>query len=62
MERDLAAPAALIAEPARAAILNALLSGRALAAGELAQVARISRPTASEHLRRLLDGDLVEVA
>jgi DNA-binding transcriptional ArsR family regulator len=61
MERDLAAPAALIAEPARATMLNALLSGRALAAGELARVARVSRPTASEHLRRLLDGDLVEV-
>jgi DNA-binding transcriptional ArsR family regulator len=61
MERDLAAPAALIAEPARAAMLSALLSGHALAAGELAQVARVSRPTASEHLRRLLDGDLVRV-
>jgi len=61
MERDLAAPAALIAEPARAAMLNALLSGRALAAGELAHIARVSRPTASEHLHRLLDGRLVEV-
>jgi DNA-binding transcriptional ArsR family regulator len=61
MERDLAAPAALIAEPARAAMLNALLSGRALAAGELARVAGVSRPTASEHLRRLLDGNLVDV-
>ncbi len=61
MERDLTAPAALIAEPARAAMLNALLSGRALAAGELARVAGVSRPTASEHLRRLLDGNLVEV-
>jgi len=61
MERDLTAPAALIAEPARAAMLNALLSGRALAAGELARVAGVSRPTASEHLRRLLDGNLVDV-
>jgi len=61
MGRDLTAPAALIAEPARAAMLDALMSGRALAAGELAQLAGVSRPTASEHLRRLLDGGLVDV-
>jgi DNA-binding transcriptional ArsR family regulator len=61
IDADLAAPAALIAEPARAAMLDALMSGRALAAGELARLAGVSRPTASEHLRRMLDGGLVEV-
>lgn len=60
-DADLSVPAALIAEPTRAAMLDALLSGRALAAGELAQVAGIGRPAASEHLQRLLAGGLVEV-
>src|SRR5256885_793987 len=44
--------ARLIGEPARAAMLDALLSGRALAAGELARAAGVSPPTASEHLSR----------
>jgi len=53
--------ARLIGEPARAAMLDALLSGRALAAGELARAAGVSPPTASEHLSRLRGGGLVEV-
>jgi DNA-binding transcriptional ArsR family regulator len=49
----------LLGEPARAAMLDALLSGEALAAGELARVAGVSAPTASEHLARLHEGGLV---
>ncbi len=53
--------ARLIGEPARAAMLDALLSGRALPAGELAKAAGVRPATASEHLRRLRAGGLVEV-
>lgn len=42
-------------------MLDSLMSGRALAAGELARVAGIAPSTASEHLARLLSGGLVEV-
>jgi DNA-binding transcriptional ArsR family regulator len=58
---DIAPVAALLADPARAAMLGALLGGSALAAGELSQVAGISPATASAHLARLLDGGLVTV-
>lgn len=56
---DLAGIAKLIGDPTRAAILDALLGGSWLAAGELASVARVSRATGSEHLARLLTGGLV---
>lgn len=42
-------------------MLAALLSGQALAAGELARAAGVSAATASEHLARLRAGGLVEV-
>src|SRR5436305_13102477 len=58
---DMSTVARLIGEPARAAMLDALLSGRALPAGELARVAAVSAPTASGHLGRLRAGGLVEV-
>ena len=58
---DFAPVAALMADRARAAMLTALLDGRALAAGELARVAGVSAQTASAHLARLLDGGLVTV-
>jgi DNA-binding transcriptional ArsR family regulator len=51
--------AALIADPARAAMLIALLDGRALPAGELAYAAGITAQTASSHLAKLLDGGLL---
>ncbi len=51
--------AALIAEPARAAMLIALLDGRALPAGELAHAGGITAQTASSHLAKLLDGGLL---
>ncbi|MFW6166275.1 MAG: winged helix-turn-helix domain-containing protein, partial [Ralstonia sp.] len=40
----------LIADPARAAMLTALLDGRALPAGELAHAAGVTAQTASTHL------------
>ncbi|AJY46690.1 ArsR/SmtB family transcription factor [Martelella endophytica] len=55
----LASVAALIGDVARANILSALLGGRALTAGELAQAAGVSPQTASGHLARLVDGGLV---
>jgi DNA-binding transcriptional ArsR family regulator len=56
---DVVPAAALIAEPARAAMITALLDDRPLAAGELARVAGVSPATASAHLARLLGGGLV---
>jgi len=53
--------ASLLAEPARAAMLTALLDDRPLAAGELARLAGVTAATASAHLARLLDGGLVTV-
>ena len=58
---DLAAVSALIGNPSRAAMLDALMTGRALTATEVAKVADVSGPTASEHLSRLVTGGLVEV-
>lgn len=55
----LAGIAALIGEPARAAMLAALLDGRALTAGELAAAAGITPQTASGHLARLATGGLL---
>jgi DNA-binding transcriptional ArsR family regulator len=51
----------LIADPARAIMLTALLDGRALPAGELAFTAGITAQTASSHLAKLLDGGLLLV-
>ncbi|MBL6457098.1 winged helix-turn-helix transcriptional regulator [Belnapia sp. T6] len=56
-----AATAILLAEPARAAMLHALLGGESLTAGELARVAGIGAPAASAHLARLAEGGLVAV-
>lgn len=57
---DVAGVARLIGEPARAAMLDALMSGTALTAGELARVAKVGPATASQHLARLHDGGLVD--
>lgn len=57
----LASAAALIADPARAAMLQALMAGEALTAGELARAAGIAPSTASAHLAALTDGALVAV-
>jgi DNA-binding transcriptional ArsR family regulator len=58
---DLAAVGALVGNPSRATMLDALMTGRALTATELARVADVSAATASEHLARLVAGGLVEV-
>src|SRR5215470_8808669 len=51
--------AALVGDTARATILAALMGGQALTASELAYLARVSRPTASEHLLKLTAARLV---
>jgi DNA-binding transcriptional ArsR family regulator len=52
---------ALIGDPARANMLAALMDGQALTASELAYVARVTPQTASGHLAKLADGQLVAV-
>jgi DNA-binding transcriptional ArsR family regulator len=61
VEPNIASVAALIGDPARAAILLALADGRALPAGELAAFAGLSSSAASAHLSKLLDGGLLAV-
>jgi DNA-binding transcriptional ArsR family regulator len=61
-DTDLARPAGLIADPTRAALLRALLAGRPLAAGELARLTGVSAATASFHLAKLREGNMIEVA
>jgi DNA-binding transcriptional ArsR family regulator len=56
---QLAELGALLAEPARAAILLALMDGTMRPAGELARIAGVSAATTSAHLKRLLDGCLL---
>ena len=51
--------AAAVGEPARAAMLGALMDGRALTATELAEVAAITPQTASGHLARLASVGLI---
>ena len=53
--------AALAGDPARANMLGALMSGKALTASELAAEAGIAAPTASSHLAKLAQGGLVSV-
>jgi DNA-binding transcriptional ArsR family regulator len=60
-EANLAPAAALLGDPARASMMMALMDGRALTAKELAYAARISAPTASAHLAKLLDLGLLAV-
>jgi len=55
----IAETASLFADPARVAMLVALLDGRSLPASELALRARVSAQAASMHLRKLLSGRLV---
>ena len=52
--------ASLVGDPARANMLTALLSGRALTASELSQEAGITPQTASSHLSKLESGGLIE--
>ena len=57
---DIARVAALIGDPARANILSALMSGRALTVTELAAEAGVTASTASIHLSKLEAGGLIK--
>src|ERR1700730_8602140 len=57
---DIAMVASLVGDPARANMLTALLTGRALTASELAHQAGITPQTASSHLGKLEAGGLIE--
>lgn len=58
---DIARIAALVAHPARSAMLIALMDGRALTATELAGLSGITKQTASSHLAKLVDGEMLTV-
>lgn len=58
-EPDISQAAALIGDPARAAMLCALFDGRELSAGELAYRAGVAPNVASSHLAKLKSGGLV---
>jgi DNA-binding transcriptional ArsR family regulator len=53
--------AALVGDTTRATILAALMGGQALTSSELASLARVSRPTASGHLAKLVNARLIAV-
>ncbi|MDX3935630.1 helix-turn-helix transcriptional regulator [Stenotrophomonas sp.] len=53
--------ASLIGDPARARMLSALMDGRSRTAGELAREATITPQTASSHLAKLVEGDLLVI-
>ncbi|WP_344523738.1 winged helix-turn-helix domain-containing protein [Streptomyces albiaxialis] len=61
-QTDIARAAALVADPSRARMLKCLADGRALAASALAGEAGVSAATASVHLAKLVEGELVTVA
>lgn len=61
MATDFAGVGRLLANPARATVIDALLEGRALPAGQLATLAGVTAPTISEHLSALVSGGLVTV-
>lgn len=56
---DIAHTAALIGDPARANMLTALMSGKALTVSELAEEAGVTIQTASSHLSKLEAGGLL---
>lgn len=56
---DIAMVASLVGDPARANILTALMTGRALTASELAHQAGVTPQTASSHLAKLEAGGLI---
>jgi DNA-binding transcriptional ArsR family regulator len=58
---NIAEVAALVGDPARANMLVALMDGRALTAGELAYVGGVTASTASGHLAKLREANLIAV-
>lgn len=59
MEPDISKLASLLGEPSRARIMTALMCGRALTATELALAADVMPQTASSHLQRLCEANLL---
>ena len=57
---DIARIAALVADSARSSMLLALMDGRALTATELSGLAGVTKQTASGHLAKLVDGEVLE--
>ena len=53
--------AAMIGDPTRARMLSALMGGQFLAAGELAGAAGVTAQTASGHIAKLVDAELLVV-
>src|SRR5580692_8421127 len=60
LTHPIASVAELLAEPARCAMLIALLSGKELSAGNLARAGGTSPQSASAHLSKLVDGGLLQ--
>jgi DNA-binding transcriptional ArsR family regulator len=58
---NIAKIASLLGDPARADVLTALMTDRALTATELATIAGVTKQTMSAHLAKLLDAALVTV-
>ncbi|MEP6765067.1 MAG: helix-turn-helix domain-containing protein [Gemmatimonadaceae bacterium] len=56
---DIARIAALIGDRARAAMLLCLMDGRAFTATELSRAAQITKQTASSHLAKMVDAQLI---
>jgi DNA-binding transcriptional ArsR family regulator len=61
MDANIATPAALIGDPTRAVMLQALQDGRAQPASALAWAAGVTAQAASNHLAKLVDGGLLAV-
>ena len=61
MDANIATPAALIGDPTRAAMLQALQDGRAQPASALAWAAGVTAQSASNHLAKLVEGGLLAV-
>ncbi|MDI4648978.1 ArsR/SmtB family transcription factor [Cohnella hashimotonis] len=59
--QNIVSVASLIGDPSRAKMLDALMGGQALPAGELAYIAGVSPQTASAHLSKLVNGKLLMV-
>ncbi|PCJ91907.1 MAG: transcriptional regulator [Hyphomicrobiales bacterium] len=57
---EIALIGSLLGDPARSNMLMALMSGKALTAGELAREAGVTPQTASSHLAKLEDGGMVK--
>jgi DNA-binding transcriptional ArsR family regulator len=60
LTHPIASVAELLGEPARCAMLIALLSGKDLTAGDLARAGGTSPQSASAHLSKLVDGGLLQ--